>query len=103
MHTVLALETSCDESAAAVVRDGVVLSNEVASQVEEHARYGGVVPELASRLTADHAYYGLIRTTEAIDVSGHMCCLLQQTCRAGSSTARGWWKQRARNGVRGDV
>ena len=49
MHTVLALETSCDESAAAVVRDGVVLSNEVASQVEEHARYGGVVPELASR------------------------------------------------------
>ena len=49
MPTVLALETSCDESAAAVVRAGVVLSSEVASQVEEHARWGGVVPELASR------------------------------------------------------
>jgi len=49
MPTVLALETSCDESAAAVVRDGAVLSSEVASQVEEHALFGGVVPELASR------------------------------------------------------
>jgi N6-L-threonylcarbamoyladenine synthase len=49
MPTVLALETSCDESAAAVVRDGVVLSSEVASQVAEHALWGGVVPELASR------------------------------------------------------
>ena len=44
-----ALETSCDESAAAVVRDNVVLSSEVASQVAEHAQFGGVVPELASR------------------------------------------------------
>ena len=49
MPTVLALETSCDESAAAVVRDNVVLSSEVASQVAEHAQFGGVVPELASR------------------------------------------------------
>jgi N6-L-threonylcarbamoyladenine synthase len=46
----LCLETSCDETAAAVVRDGrEVLSNIVASQVDVHARYGGVVPELASR------------------------------------------------------
>jgi len=47
---ILGIETSCDETAAAVVEDGVkVLSNEVASQVEIHARYGGVVPEVASR------------------------------------------------------
>ncbi len=47
---VLCIETSCDETAAAVVRDGrEVLSNIVASQVDVHARYGGVVPELASR------------------------------------------------------
>ncbi|MBN1141726.1 MAG: tRNA (adenosine(37)-N6)-threonylcarbamoyltransferase complex transferase subunit TsaD [Deltaproteobacteria bacterium] len=46
----LALETSCDETSAAVVRHGrEVLSNVVASQVDLHARYGGVVPELASR------------------------------------------------------
>lgn len=47
---VLCIESSCDETAAAVVRDGrQVLSNIVASQVDVHARYGGVVPELASR------------------------------------------------------
>jgi N6-L-threonylcarbamoyladenine synthase len=49
MATVLALETSCDETAAAVVADGRVLAGVVASQVEEHARWGGVVPEIASR------------------------------------------------------
>ncbi len=47
---VLGIETSCDETAAAVVEDGTrVLSNEIASQVEIHARYGGIVPEVASR------------------------------------------------------
>ncbi len=47
---VLAIESSCDETAAAVVRDGrLVLSNVVASQVKDHAVYGGVVPEIASR------------------------------------------------------
>ncbi len=47
---ILGLETSCDETSAAVVRNGEeVLSNVIASQVELHARYGGVVPELASR------------------------------------------------------
>src|SRR5688572_18191268 len=49
-YRVLGLESSCDETAAAVVADGrVVLSDVVASQHEVHARYGGVVPELASR------------------------------------------------------
>lgn len=47
--TILALETSCDETSAAVVRDGCVLSNVVSSQVKLHAEYGGVVPELATR------------------------------------------------------
>ncbi|MCC7373018.1 MAG: tRNA (adenosine(37)-N6)-threonylcarbamoyltransferase complex transferase subunit TsaD [Verrucomicrobiales bacterium] len=45
----LALETSCDETSAAVIADGRVLSNVVASQVRLHAEYGGVVPELAAR------------------------------------------------------
>ena len=49
MPTVLALETSCDESAAAIVRDRTLLASALASQVEEHARWGGVVPEIASR------------------------------------------------------
>ena len=47
---ILGIETSCDETAAAVVEDGTkMLSNEIASQVEIHARYGGIVPEVASR------------------------------------------------------
>lgn len=47
---ILAIETSCDETSAAVVEDGrIQLSNVVASQVELHARFGGVVPEIASR------------------------------------------------------
>lgn len=45
----LAIETSCDETSAAVVRDGAVLANVVSSQVKLHEEYGGVVPELAAR------------------------------------------------------
>jgi len=47
--TLLALETSCDETSAAVIRDGAILSNVVSSQIQLHAEYGGVVPELAAR------------------------------------------------------
>ena len=47
---ILAFESSCDETAAAVVRDGrTVLSDVIASQADMHAIYGGVVPEIASR------------------------------------------------------
>jgi N6-L-threonylcarbamoyladenine synthase len=50
MTTILGIETSCDETAASVVRDGrVVLSSVVSSQIDIHARFGGVVPEIASR------------------------------------------------------
>ncbi len=47
---ILGIETSCDETAAAVVKDGrQILSNIVASQIDLHAKYGGVIPELAAR------------------------------------------------------
>jgi tRNA N6-adenosine threonylcarbamoyltransferase len=46
---ILALETSCDETAAALVDGGEIISNVVASQADLHARFGGVVPEVASR------------------------------------------------------
>ncbi len=50
MKRILAIESSCDETAAAVLADGArILSNVVSSQVDLHAKYGGVVPELASR------------------------------------------------------
>jgi N6-L-threonylcarbamoyladenine synthase len=47
--TLLAFETSCDETSAAVVRNGEILSNIVSSQIKLHQEYGGVVPELAAR------------------------------------------------------
>lgn len=46
--TILGIESSCDDTSAAVIRDGLLLSNVIASQ-SVHEEYGGVVPELASR------------------------------------------------------
>ena len=46
--TILGIESSCDDTSASVIRNGVLLSNVIAGQ-EVHAKYGGVVPELASR------------------------------------------------------
>ena len=54
---ILGIETSCDETAAAVVRNGTeVLSNVVSSQIELHQKYGGVVPEIASRAHIEKIY-----------------------------------------------
>ena len=59
MTRILGIETSCDETAAAVIqRDdsgrGHILSNIVLSQLEDHAPYGGVVPEIAARAHVNH-------------------------------------------------
>ncbi len=65
---ILALETSCDETAAAVVReDGTVLSSEIASQIEVHRVHGGVVPELASR---NHILHARLLVERALASSG---------------------------------
>src|SRR5262249_40015991 len=66
--TVLAIETSCDETSAAIVVDGrEVRSNIVSSQVDLHARYGGVVPEIAARAHIERV--GPI-VEEALNVGG---------------------------------
>ncbi|MFW5985092.1 MAG: tRNA (adenosine(37)-N6)-threonylcarbamoyltransferase complex transferase subunit TsaD [Halanaerobiaceae bacterium] len=65
---ILAVETSCDETAAAVTKNGLqVLSNVVASQVDWHSKFGGVVPELASR---KHLEFVNPVLTEALQESG---------------------------------
>ena len=65
---ILGLESSCDETAAAVVADGVkILSSVVASQLETHGRYGGVVPELASR---EHLRAIVPVTRQALELAG---------------------------------
>jgi N6-L-threonylcarbamoyladenine synthase len=50
MATILAIESSCDETAVAIIKDGTLLCNVVSSQIEVHQKYGGVMPEIASRL-----------------------------------------------------
>ena len=61
---VLGIESSCDETAAAIVRDGSVLvSSVISSQIDIHKRFGGVVPELASREHLDKIVPVSERTT----------------------------------------
>lgn len=64
---VLGIESSCDETGAGLVQDGRLLGHAVASSMEEHARYGGVVPEIASRAHL-HALRPVIR--QALDEAG---------------------------------
>ena len=54
MAKILAIESSCDETAAAVIDNGNLLSNVVSTQIEVHRKYGGVMPEIASRLHAEN-------------------------------------------------
>ena len=53
MTLILGIETSCDDTGAAVLRDDAILSNVVFGQAELHAAYGGVVPEIAARAHAE--------------------------------------------------
>lgn len=64
----LALETSCDETAVAVLRGSELLSSEVASQIAEHEKFGGVVPEVASRNHLVHAPRLLERALRAAKI-----------------------------------
>ena len=67
---ILGIDTSCDETAAAVVADGKeVLSNVVASQVEAHQEYGGIVPELASRKHIEAINYIVSRALAEANVT----------------------------------
>jgi N6-L-threonylcarbamoyladenine synthase len=64
----LAIESSCDETACAVVKDGCeILSNIVSSQINVHTRYGGVVPEVASRIHVENISTVV---TEALEQAG---------------------------------
>ena len=87
-YAVLGVETSCDETAAAVVEvGGTVLADVVHSQVALHAPYGGVVPELASR---DHARAVVPVVREALARAGVSLAEIggiAVTCRPGLSGA----------------
>ena len=64
---VLGIETSCDETGVGIVRGHTLLADTVASSVEEHARFGGVVPEVASRAHLEAMVPTIERAAEPVD------------------------------------
>ncbi len=68
MALILAIESSCDETAVAITRDGELLSNIVSTQIEVHRKYGGVMPEIASRLHAENISVVLHEALEKANV-----------------------------------
>ena len=72
MAKILAIESSCDETAVSIIEDGKLLCNVISTQVEVHAKYGGVMPEIASRLHCENI--GIV-IKEALEKSG---CKLEE-------------------------
>jgi len=66
---VLGIETSCDETAIGIVRGRTLLANEIASSVDEHARFGGVVPEIAARAHLEAMLPSIQRAVKTAKVS----------------------------------
>ncbi|MGZ4966710.1 MAG: tRNA (adenosine(37)-N6)-threonylcarbamoyltransferase complex transferase subunit TsaD, partial [Chthoniobacterales bacterium] len=97
MSTILALETSCDETAVAIMRGRELLASEIASQTLLHEKYGGVVPEVASRNHLLHAPRLLESALQKADVSlGEIDCFaatsgpgLATSLMIGASMAKG--------------
>jgi len=65
MALVLGIETSCDETAVGIVDDRKLLANVISSSVAEHARFGGVVPEVASRAH--------LESMQQVETNSHYC------------------------------
>ena len=69
MATILALESSCDETSIAIVRNGELLSNVVATQIKMHQQFGGVMPEVASRLHCENILFVLDQALNEAKIS----------------------------------
>jgi N6-L-threonylcarbamoyladenine synthase len=83
MPTVLAIETSCDETSVAIVRDRQVLSNIVSSQIAVHRQYGGVVPEVASRQHVETVNWAIAQALEQADLDWSEIDGIASTCAPG--------------------
>lgn len=83
MACVLAIETSCDETAVAIVSDRTCRSNIVASQIPVHQRYGGVVPEVASRTHVETINVAIARAFEEANLGWEAIDGIAATCAPG--------------------
>ena len=68
MALILAIESSCDETSVAITKDGKLLSNIINTQIEVHQKYGGVMPEIASRLHCENIALVLKEAVEKADI-----------------------------------
>ena len=69
MAKILAIESSCDETSVAIIDNGNLLANIVSSQIDVHAKYGGVMPEIASRLHCENIGYVIKEALEKASVT----------------------------------
>lgn len=69
MAKILAIESSCDETSVAIIEQGNLLANIVSSQIDVHAKYGGVMPEIASRLHCENIGYVIKEALEKANVT----------------------------------
>ena len=83
MATILAIETSCDETAVAIVNDRQVCSSIIASQIPVHQQYGGVVPEVASRQHVETINEGIIQAFQQAGVNWSKIDGIAATCAPG--------------------
>ncbi len=83
MATVLAIETSCDETAVAIVKNRKVLSSIIASQIPVHQQYGGVVPEVASRQHLETINHGIAEACQEASLDWSEIDGIAATCAPG--------------------
>jgi N6-L-threonylcarbamoyladenine synthase len=83
MTVILAIETSCDETSVAIVRDRQVLSNIVSSQIAIHQQYGGVVPEIASRQHLETVNWAIEQAIQEANLSWQTIDGIAATCAPG--------------------
>lgn len=83
MSTVLAIETSCDETAVAIVQERQILSNVVSSQIQVHQPYGGVVPEVASRQHVEMVNWAIEQALQQADLDWSGIDGIAATCAPG--------------------
>ena len=95
---ILGIETSCDETGVGIVRGHTLLADALASSVEEHARFGGVVPEVASRAHLEAIVPTMDRALDEAGVTLADIDAIAVTCRPGPgrrAAGRAWPRPRA--------
>ena len=73
---ILGIESSCDETAISIIKDSKLLANVVSSQIDVHKKYGGVMPEIASRLHLENIGFVLKKALEDASVKEFLECEL---------------------------